>query len=270
MVDSMALSLQRLECTFVVLSSAALRKWEQLWHEDESDAYLAHISAVSTLSTESAQVASLPWEQLQSALLSGVDAYMSAAVSSAAPAVRAAISCTTYGPRSPPFPVKLVEGSSIPALATDVRAAVDRMREVLTQRAAEMRAGVVSIAVSPAIHAGSVELIGASVFSCRCEPVKPGRDGELSRTPDDAQQSDLALLAPFINAVSVTRLLHGVGSPAFSWTEFKPAGYGRSRAAVLYGGGGGLWGKYADYAFVPLCAFVDRLLQQQQLQVQKL
>jgi len=164
------------------------------------------------------------------------------------------------------FPVLRVSRRELPALATDIRTTVRRMRDILQQVAAEVLAGVPG-AVDGSSFFSSADCDVWNMRAVGHEKPSASHDvvaatvGLVSGVPDNSPSSPVPVhQLPLINALAVARVLHGVSTPLFSWTEFKPAGMGRSRLAMLYGGVGGIWGKYAGYDFGHVAGCASRIL----------
>lgn len=287
MVRSAAFGVDRLTQSFELLNGAALSSWQHLWPRSKIQALDPTSGMASPMpppldGASSDDDAGLPcsmhdaWKSREVALLQGIDAYCSASPATiceqtpnqAPPSSTsdstalgsheerghpAALTSTTSR-----FPVLQVSRRELPALATDIRTTVRRMRDILQQVAAEVLAGV------PGAVDGSSFFSSADcdVWSMRAVGhEKPSASREVSGVPGNSPSSPVPVhQLPPINALAVARVLHGVSTPLFSWTEFKPAGMGRSRLAMLYGGVGGIWGKYAGYDFGHVAECACRIL----------
>ena len=265
MVASAQLSVSRLERSFDLMSAAAVSSWQKLWpgvvdHGIDP----TNVPADSLLLDEDET-----WDSKQDELLHGVDAYcahspnlLSSQLSSATCLSEGFSGPSLLGRPKMKLPVRHIAKRDLPALAADIRATCRRMLDILRQSEIESAAGV-GVAVGAFFSEADCE----SSINRRSSyglTTSIGREAEvLSGDVDPSSSTTVAVhQAPLINALSVSRILHGISSPLFSWTEFKPAGMGHSRLAMLYGGSGGLWGKYAEYDFCQIAFYAHRILQE--------
>ena len=294
MVRSATFGVDRLTRSFELLNGAALPSWQHLWPRSNKIQTLdptSHTALPMPLPLDGASSdddAGLPcsvddaWQTREGALLHGIDAYCSASPASTRDRTPCQVTpsstsdLTAFGSgdalghpaatasTASRFPVLQVSRRELPALAADIRTTVRRMQDILQQVAAEVLAGV----------PGAVD--GSSFFSgADCEmwkmvghkkppashDVVAATAGLFNEVPNNSPSSPVPVhQLPLVNALAVARVLHGVSTPLFSWTEFKPAGMGRSRLAMLYGGVGGIWGKYASYDFGHVAGCAYRIL----------
>lgn len=258
MVAAARLGVTRLSLAFSLVSAAALSSWTLLWPGAESDL----IDSTSYDKGE-ASTASVPetayesgWEAREGPLLHGIDSFCSGTSSHAIGNLSAAHATSA----SQMLPIRLVSRNDLPGLASDIRSTARRMQDVLRQYASEASAGVGTVDASYFFDRsdGVMEVAGAETAAAAS---RASATGALQSELRENRASFTSVREfPLINALSVARILHGVSSPLFGWAEFKPAGLGRSRLSMLYGGQGGLWGKYSEYDFSFIATYAECIL----------